>query len=965
MNFSDQLNRINHPAMYIDRSPIQIHMKQYRPNVHILATIAAFVIGAALSGSAQTTMAHRYSFNETAGSVTFADSVGGSSWAGSLVGNASLDGSMLQLDGLGSFATLPAGVVHNYSQVSIEFWAAFDSNNPFWTRTFAFGDQNGSGGELTGLDYCHYATGNWQNMNCQTASSGVFANNPTGLNGQTNVHVTIIIDPVDNKLYYYNGTKIISDPVLNNGAGGTVPALNGLNDTVNLIGKSLWDQDATLEGAVNEFRIYSGVLPPSTVALNDAAGPDNIVTNPGPVQALHLSSPINPLSVNQSSQQLLTGDFTNLTGLDLIAYGGATFRSMNTSVVTVDAKGIVRGVSAGTGIVVASYGGLSATNLLTVVSLPAVLTHRYSFTTDASDSVGGANGTLYGSANVTGGQLVLDGSFGTYLDLPGSEINIATNTAVTFEAWVTFGNAATWGYLFGFGNSIGANGDHQIACVPCAENGGFRHWGITENYTAGRTTAWSHGWNNLTAHITCVVDPPTGAISIYRDGVLEFAEYDAVASLSNVATNFAYLGKSFYSADPYAMASFDEFRIYSGALTPAQVALTQRGGPGSTSQDVGALSSIVVAATNYPAFAAAVPPVILANYANLSNFNLLPTLTAGGNATLGGPQGLVVTSSDPSIVRVNTQNMLTTYRPGTVTLSASYLGKSSSTTIRVRNDATLTHRYSFTSDAGDSVGGANGSLQGAATVSGGQLQLTGDNGDYLDLPPGLLEGYDSATIDTWADLGTAQNWARLWEFADVGTANQNEFFFAPGWNPNPPNANVYSAGFPRGGGGITTSGALGSEILHLTCVYGNGSMEVYTNGVLMGSLGGLIAPVSQAGSNSAWIGHSPYADPGINGSVDELRIYRGKLSVEEIAASQLLGPDQTLSTVAPLKVTAAGGNLLLSWPAAAAGFAVEASINLSSPNNWVTLTNAPSLVGSNWQLSLPTSGAARFLRLIR
>src|SRR5216110_2649151 len=122
--------------MHFHMKPVKIHMKQHPPNLLVLATFAAFLIGAARSASAQTTMVHRYSFNETAGSLTFADSVGGSSWAGSLAGNASLDGSMLQLDGLGSFATLPAGIVHNYSQVSIEFWATFGPNNPFWTRTF-------------------------------------------------------------------------------------------------------------------------------------------------------------------------------------------------------------------------------------------------------------------------------------------------------------------------------------------------------------------------------------------------------------------------------------------------------------------------------------------------------------------------------------------------------------------------------------------------------------------------------------------------------------------------------------------------------------------------------------------------------------------------------------------------------------------------------------------------------------
>src|SRR6185437_13367794 len=169
----------------------------------------------------------------------------------------------------------------------------------------------------------------------------------------------------------------------------------------------------------------------------------------------------------------------------------------------------------------------------------------------------------------------------------------------------------------------------------------------------------------------------------------------------------------------------------------------------------------------------------------------------------------------PTIASVNAQNMLTTYRPGKVTLTASYGGKTNSATVEVKNMAALTHRYQFNTDgdASDSVGGANGTLQGAATVSGGQLQLTGNNADYLQLPGGLLTNYSAVTVDTWANLGPAQNWARLWEFADVGPATQNELYFAPGWNPNPPNGNFYSAGFPWGGSAFT-SGALGSQLLH-------------------------------------------------------------------------------------------------------------------------------------------------------
>ena len=37
-----------------------------------------------------------------------------------------------------------------------------------------------------------------------------------------------------------------------------------------------------------------------------------------------------------------------------------------------------------------------------------VLQHRYSFTTDASDSVGHADGTLEGAATISGGQVHLD-----------------------------------------------------------------------------------------------------------------------------------------------------------------------------------------------------------------------------------------------------------------------------------------------------------------------------------------------------------------------------------------------------------------------------------------------------------------------------------------------------------------------------------------------------------------------------
>jgi hypothetical protein len=870
--------------------------------------------------------------------------------------SAYLDGTELDLDGTGGFGLLPSGLISTNQSVSIEFWASYSPTNQVWTRTFAFGDQTGAGGENTGLDYTHYAGGNYQNLNIQSGAGSGYANNPAGLNGSNNVHVTVVVDPVNNTMYYYNGTTIIST------MHGSVPPLSGINDTYALLGRSLYNIDPYLSGSINEFRIYSGDITPQQVALDDATGPDQIITSPGTVTALNFSSPTYVLVVNQLIQQSLTGNFSGgVNGVNLLLYGGATFTSLTPGVVSISTNGVVKAISAGIGQVVASDNGLSATNTFQVIAPPTVLTHRYSFTADASDSIGGANGTLMGDANVSGGQLVLDGTAGTFLDLPGAQINIATNTSVTFEAWVTFNNPATWAYLFGFGNTNNGGGVGQIGCVPCADSGGYHHWGLTENQSGGATVSWAHGWNNTTAHITVVVDPPSGTISVYRDGVLEVAQGGANNPLSDTPTNWAYLGHSFYSSDPYLSASIDEFRIYNGVLTPPQVALTQLNGPNSTAFNVGALQSIVVAATNYPAFASLVPPVIYANYANLANFNMLPTVTAG--TYYGGLQPLTVTSSDPNIISVNAQNMLTTHRPGTVTLTASYNGFTNSAVVRVRNEAVLTHRYSFTSDASDSVGGANGALVGAATISGGQLNLTGNTGDYLQLPPGMLQGYNAVTVDAWVSLNAPNNWARLWEFNDgVAGTSQNEFYFAPGWNPDPTTANFYSAGFPWGNS-VLTSGPLGNESVHITCEYGDGWLQVYTNAILMARIGGVVAPASSAGTNNSTIGYSPYGDPGVNGSVNEFRIYNGILAPEEIQASDLLGPNTTLSSSTTLSATRSGGNSVLSWPLASAGFALQTTTNILS--NWTTLTNAPVVSGTNWQIVLPGSGNSGFYRLIR
>jgi len=943
------------PEPILPKYKLNQHMHQYTLTQMKHGLFAALCFGTAWCVSAQT-LAHRYSFNDPAGDTNFVDSVGGANGTlnnstASDPTSAYLDGSQLQFDGNGGYANVPAGLISTNEQVTIEFWTSVNASSGVWTRIFAFGDQTGGGAENTGLDYTPNAGGNYENLNIQTPAGGGYANNNPGLDGDTGVHVTVVVDPVSNNMYYYNGVAVISR------FSGTVPPLNGINDIYGLLGKSLADLDPPLYGSIDEFRIYSGVLPQSQVALNDATGPDTILTSPGTITNLSFSSPVNPLAIGQSVQQTLIGNFTLVTNVNMVAYGGVTYTSGNTNILTINGSGGVKGVSVGTTTVVATFGPVSATNSLTVVVAPTAIAHRYSFTSDASDSVGGANGTFEGDASVSGGQLVLDG--GGYLSLPGSQINISAYPAATFEAWATIGNTPEWSHVFEFGNITVNN----LYCAPRADADGFHEFGISEGggVPGGQTLSWAHGWSNLTLHITAVVDPTTSTLSVYTNGVLQLASYTATGPLTSIGTNNATLGQSSYG-DPDLIANIDEFRIYKGALTPAQVAMSDLSGPDSTNFNPGALASIKVIPTSYPAFGQLVAPVILVNYANLTNFNLLPNVYAQDT-------NLVVTSSDPTVISVNAQNMLTTGRPGLVTLSASYLGKASSATVRVQNQAVLAHRYSFANDdatnAVDSVGGANGSFVGTAAVSGGQLQLDGGSGDYVSLPPGLLATYESATMDIWATIDNSQqHWARLWEFADLANPAANEFYFAPAWNGGA-NAAFLSFGVPTGAANLGPQAPAMDQTVHLTCVVGDGELDLYTNAVPYLSAS-IDAPVSQAGIGGGWIGFSPYGDPGISGSVAEYRIYQGRLSLQEIQGSDALGPSQTLSpSPSRFSVSYAAGIVTLSWPVANAGFWVQTSSTLVSPS-WVTVTNTPVLVGdSSWQVTVPASGGAQFFRLWR
>ena len=75
-----------------------------------------------------------------------------------------------------------------------------------------------------------------------------------------------------------------------------------------------------------------------------------------------------------------------------------------------------------------------------------------------------------------------------------------------------------------------------------------------------------------------VADDQNNKLTIYLNGSLE-SEATWNDSLSSIHDINVWLGRSQFAADPELGATYHEFRIYSVALTAAELALSAKAGP--------------------------------------------------------------------------------------------------------------------------------------------------------------------------------------------------------------------------------------------------------------------------------------------------------------------------------------------------------------------------------------------------
>jgi hypothetical protein len=319
--------------------------------------------------------------------------------------------------------------------------------------------------------------------------------------------------------------------------------------------------------------------------------------------------------------------------------------------------------------------------------------------------------------------------------------------------------------------------------------------------------------------------------------------------------------------------------------------------------------------------------------------------------------------------------------------------------------ATLLHRWSFNETSGtvahDSIGGANGTLMGSAAFTGGgyvSLQNPGSTpqtgNSYVAIPGGLLNSLAAVTVECWVTNNGWNNGNTLVGFS--GPIDGNGFgtnyidFYARMFS----SISAFEISTIAGDSGLEALGARCNDNgvargtpTHYVYVYDpavSHSITLYTNGVLSGRQSGVSIPLSSLGTAVGTIGLGVYNDSQsyvlpqnggnkdndayLNGGVSEVRIYGGVLTSNQISADFQLGPDQLLAPATtnppPVGFSAGHGFATLSWPESSGSFFVESSPVLGPNAVWTMVNGVQSVVGLNYQMTIPTTnGATMFFRL--
>ncbi len=247
------------------------------------------------------------------------------------------------------------------------------------------------------------------------------------------------------------------------------------------------------------------------------------------------------------------------------------------------------------------------------------------------------------------------------------------------------------------------------------------------------------------------------------------------------------------------------------------------------------------------------------------------------------------------------------------------IGSETSNTVTLFVTRGLVHRFSFTDDPNDYVGGAVGKIiapNNNVTIENGQAVFTNNSGyssnsgniGYIDLPNGMISSLGKEfTFIIWFTWGgpETQNWERVFDF---GSSNEGEDISSGGNTSNyiflTPRADALNN--PMRFGFTNNAAGLGEKVVNWTqpapvnteiCVaitwseFDNKS-KVYVNGASISDGTALHVTLAEFNDVNNWLGRAQWDDAGFTGSINEFRIYDEALSPEWITEHYTTGADE-------------------------------------------------------------------------
>ncbi len=647
----------------------------------------------------------------------------------------------------------------------------------------------------------------------------------------------------------------------------------------------------------------------------------------------------------------------------------------------------------------------------------AALLHRYDFETNAADSVGTADATIYGSASIIGGGLYSGGSGinGTLVGgIPNNGALVPSSAAAgitgafTIELWYTsdygggyntafsFSDGTTANYVIGcnarggspFPSSIGVIGggsssSEQLAYGQWADNGTLQHMlvtfdGTTLTYFQNSSTDYN-GYN--TSHGFSASIDATG---------LNLSTLPIIGINGGAPWN-----------DNSMNGSVWDFRIYDNAVSPGQAILLFELGQDATYEEIAnaisvpdAFGPITGSPTGWSTNSQVTVQAVIEYGASTVDTNLTQLSIDGGAVAAS----FDVTSSNTTVSYIT--SLSHGVHTGQVVAVGSPSGGPVTNTwtfelvLEQSSPISLLHHWDFEEGSGtnvlDSAGGANGTIIGNnyGWVDGG-LDLYGDGvssdwngftnstvGSYVDLPNGIFPVLPNVlTFEaTYVVDDDAYYWPRIWDFGtseggeDVSDTGGKYCYLAVG----APQAGIStqdpnSESFAIGGGGVVIG-----QLVHVVWVYDadNNLTKFYRNGELVNArvIDGW-APVNMLGVDvNNWFGRSQFGpDHMLNGKLYDIRIYSGIMTAPQVAAryASVSGPGGPIQAPVIESINISGTTVTLMWSDEGVGsYSVLRKTGLTD-SSWTTvISNMPAAGAGGASTNFTDNNGSGFFQIM-